>query len=255
MKTFLNILGLLILSGCSTETQTVKTDLEEMKLVGKVMSIEEYSYETGSETNEDQKEKGSFILQEVSGILFNDEGGITEKFYFDTTGTINKKEVCVYDNTGRKIETNTYNPEGILIYKEVYKYDANWKEIERTISKADSSLFKKFEIKYNNRGQMVEVYKYDSTGGLEVRDVYKYRDYKEPFEINRYLLGRLVFIWTFEYDSLGNITSYEQNAELNHRYKKRYYLYEFDSIGNWTKQVAFENEEIISGVEREIKYW
>jgi len=255
MKKFISILGLMFLIACSSEIKTVKTDLEEMKLVGKVMSIEEYSYKPESETNEDQKEKGSFILQETSGTLFNDEGRITEKFYFDTTGTINKKEVCVYDNTGRKIETNTYNPEGILIYKEVYKYDANWKEIERTISKADSSLFKKFEIKYNNRGQMVEVYKYDSTGGLEVRDVYKYRDYKEPFEINRYLLGRLVFIWTFEYDSLGNITSYEQNAELNHRYKKRYYLYEFDSIGNWTKQVAFENEEIISGVEREIKYW
>ena len=103
--------------------------------------------ETESETNEDQKEKSSFILQEVSGTLFNEEGGITEKFYFDTTGAINKKEVCIYDHAGRKIETNTYNPEGILIYKEVYKYDANWKEIERTISKADSSLFKKFEIK------------------------------------------------------------------------------------------------------------
>ena len=44
MKTFILILGLVILSGCSTDKQTVKTDLEEMKLVGKVMSIEEYSY-------------------------------------------------------------------------------------------------------------------------------------------------------------------------------------------------------------------
>jgi len=255
MKTFLLILGLVILSGCSTDTQTVKTDLEEMKLVGIVMSIEEYSYETESETNEDQKEKGSFILQEASGTLFNEEGGITEKFYFDATGAINKKEICIYDHAGRKIETNTYNPEGILIYKEVYKYDAKGNEIERIKSNSDGSLFKKFEIKYNNRGQFVEIYKYDSTGGLRVRDVYKYGKGRNAIEVNRYLLGRLVFIWTFEYDSLGNITSYEQNAESNYRYKKRYYLYEFDSIGNWTKQVAFENEEIVSVVEREIKYW
>ena len=128
----------MFLIACSSEIKTVKTDLEEMKLVGKVMSIEEYSYETESETNEDQKEKGSFILQEASGTLFNEEGGITEKFYFDTTGAINKKEICIYDDSGRKIETDTYNPDGKLIFKEVYTYDANGNEIERIKSYVES---------------------------------------------------------------------------------------------------------------------
>jgi len=142
-----------------------------------------------------------------------------------------------------------------LIFKEVYTYDANGNEIERIKSYVDGSLFKKFEIKYNNRGQFVEIYKYDSTGGLRVRDVYKYGKGRHAIEVNRYLLDRLVFIWTFEYDSLGNITSYEQNAESNHRYEKGYYMYEFDSIGNWIKKYDMINNVITSFTEREIEYW
>ncbi len=255
MKIFLFILGLMLLTACSTETPTVKTDLEEMKLVGKVMSIEEYSYETGQESESDKQQNTDLALQEVSKTFFNEEGRIIEAYFFNNNGTLIKKEISSYDKIGRKIETNTYNPEGKLIFQEVYKYDNKGNEIVRIKSKADGTLFKKFEIKYNNRGQFVEIYKYDSTGGLEVRDEYKFRDYKEPFELNRYLLGRLFFTLTFEYDSLGNMKSYYQKGVLSGRNKQAYFLYEFDTVGNWIKKHQMINGEITSFTEREIKYW
>jgi len=88
-----------------------------------------------------------------------------------------------------------------------------------------------------------------------VRDVYKYGKGRNAIEVNRYLLGRLVFTWTFEYDSLGNMKSYYQKAALSDRNKQAYFLYEFDSIGNWIKKYQMINDVIISFAEREIEYW
>lgn len=167
----------------------------------------------------DYNEKGNLIKR-------TDSIGFVELYAYDESnnnieavlyfaGKARSRWEYKYDIGGNKVEEAKYESDGSLSEKTIFKYDEVGNVVEEFLYKADGSLWLKFRFKYDAAGNRIEMATYD-LGGLSGRHTYK-----------RDRTGNIIEEEETQYDASGPVT------------EKRRYEYEFDSHGNWTKQVCF----------------
>jgi YD repeat-containing protein len=312
-RNFFNLIVLLsFLLSCSMEnSSTIESkinDLKDRNLKCKVKSIKETCFIAIENSGEFQK----YERLDQSYIIFNNEGNISEENMYKSDGSLDMRVFYKYDTVGNKIEKNIYKPDGSLTWKWNYKYDAVGNKIEENSYKSGDTLKLKNIYKYDDYGNKIEgnsympndsivgkrTYLYDKNGNkIEENEYYKISNsidgenqYTFDYSYNNLdeIIGsvhrsddRLVWRWTFKYDSGGNrIERNDYNPNNNQLFKWTYrydnhgniieeinedpndnslyicnYKYIYDKFGNWTNRIKKDNQGSIRLSEREIEYY
>ncbi|MCI0490998.1 MAG: hypothetical protein L0229_30785 [Blastocatellia bacterium] len=156
---------------------------------------------------------------------YNGKGQIIEEKY------IGQIREYIYDSEDRLIEIKQYYNEGLDDGKTVISYDDKGRLIGRTRYKANGSFDGKETRAYNDEGNLVSevnIYRtktYNAKGQL-VSEVDN-RNSDDPDYRKK----------VYEYDSKGHLAKEEVYGREGLK-EKFVYEYEFDSVGNWVKQVT-----------------
>tara|TARA_B100000963_G_C22573034_1_gene647018 strand:- start:699 stop:1472 length:774 start_codon:yes stop_codon:yes gene_type:complete len=244
-----------VLFGCfgKVTKESIKTDLEKNKILGKVKSITEFIY----------------LVVENSGDI--------------QKGDMKRKTNYKFDERGNKIETARYYPNGRLRWKWVSKYDQNGNKIELS-----SSIGWKWTYKYDDEGNLIESAFDNSNKSSNYTYTYKYDgQIYEIKEVRSRFTGAKDWEATLKFDNSGNsteetFTDYDSDGSLYIKYTSNYNQkgnrkekiennsdgssdwkinskYEYDSMGNWIRKINFkiknEIEQAEEIIERKIEYY
>lgn len=150
------------------------------------------------------KEKEVYRIKEY---IYNSEGRLIEVRRSYDDGTNDGKEALLYDEDGRQIRRIFYNKAGLSESEEIKIYDAEGRLLKKVDRYTTST--------YNERGQLLTESSNEDTNNPRYRKVvYEYDDQ-----------GHAIKDETYTNKGLININNY---------------VYEFDIVGNWTKQVTTE---------------
>ena len=280
----------LFLLGCSEQITQMKkfpyykTDLEKMKLRGKVKTFREFSYKTidsfGVISKGEKQYKDGFIFYDnfppKGGYLtFNIEGFFIENVKYDKDEDIIQRILFTYNDKGKKTEQNIYDIVNKLDYKKVFKYNDKGYLIDRSIYNKTGKLNSKFVFKHDLEYNMITVkYYYPSD---ELGNIYRYiyNDFGNLIESHNNSYGKhsTRIISYFRYDFQGNLieensthtieagsvdidTSYEYNDKGDVVSKDlTTYEYVYDTHNNWIKRIEYTYGFPEFILEREIKYY
>lgn len=174
--------------------------------------VEELSYHR-TEPSTSPDELGYTFYPPLGSIASKNK---TEKSENGSGFGFSHKRVITYDNTGHIIEEAEYDATGALYRKKIFKV-------------AGQTLEDGFNYDANGTPQGKYVFTYDAKGKLIKLMQKVSKGPMAPKPIDRKYL--------YTYDNKGNITeesAYEADGSL---YSKETYTYEYDSHGNWIKQV------------------
>lgn len=195
---FVLMLLILVFVGCS-QKQRPNTSISENNLNGPVKSIKELHYDA-------QDKFGEIVLiREHEGNIFIDGGNYK---YFNTQGNI--YEYGWYDSNGNK-----------RLYTS-YEYDGSGNKIEERFDLLNTFTLYKYDEKYN----IIEECKYDSSGLLSFKRVFNH-DEKDLVvsETGSDNNGRLIYKYMFKYDdldSLSEISCYDSLGALTQKLNYTY---------------------------------
>ena len=249
--------------------KTGQTDLQKDNLRGKVKSIEKITY-TAELKATDAKD---LLTEKYRGYkYYNPAGNITKEqyddyelrpgeFYLDSdtyiynaqgqkvhglhirVGHVDWTDSFYYDKRGNNITEIRYNPDGTLQCTINRKYDDSGRLTERAF-RYTKPVRPEFDIKYidaYNDETKTMISKYSSrNGGLFIGATAKYDTLGNFIEYSALdTLGNINYKETTTYDKYGNeLTLISTNRKGKVRNNERY-EYEYDSLGNWTKQTCY----------------
>jgi hypothetical protein len=152
------------------------------------------------------------LLKEIYGLqikeyIYNLEGRLVEIRRSYGKGVIDSRQVFSYDDKGNLLDRISYDTNGIFRGKETKTYDANGRLLEE-VNGYGTNI-------YNAQGQLTMEIRGKDTSDSSYRKV------------------------IYEYDDKGLIVKEEEFDNKGLR-KKSVYTYEFDSTGNWTKEITTE---------------
>lgn len=266
--------------------------LKRLNLKGKVESLKEIPYEAIERFGIIEKGKISRNHSQFEHykILFNNKGNVKIRYTYDSEGKTIEKYTSIYDDNDWLIEsqkhTNRYTTFGNLDYKWIYKYDEKGNQIESSkfnydgqldmMEKhkndsngnafqtdnynSDGRLVLQWQSEYDEKGNMVLRKGYDSEGRLFWTLTSKYNRRGNLVEMTSVLLdarlkGSLDKKETFKYDEFGNKIEHNTYSIDGRLISKESYIYDFDEIGNWIRQIIYKDNTPICVVERTIKYF
>ena len=263
--------------------QTVRhkepSDVEILKLKGKVKSITENKYEAVEKFGDVQKGK----LKEVgNSYVFNNVGNVIEFKDFHLDGTNRTKETYKFNVNGKRVESNRVwakwknNKESSD--KGTFIYDSNGHCIETNDYDEKGNISRKRKL--------IEEDSYDKEGKLESKVIYKYDDsgnniewksYTDKAETNLYAQHIYTYnengnvtteIWitpndsrrqywkiTYKYDKYNNIIERDCYDKEGTLLSKLIYKYVYDNQLNWTTKTEYEKDEATEITERTIVYF
>lgn len=160
-----------------------------------------------------------------------------------TKGDNKTKIIYRYDLTDTKKEMVEYKPDGTVDRKTIYLYDGDNNMDESLGYLADGRLYSRESFAHDSSGNMIEnksslarfTYGYDSDGNM-IELVKHGRDFKTQDSLVYRISDRM----TFEYDSLGNLTStvvFKADGSLKANSK-----YQYDWNGNVIGEVEFSSD-------------
>jgi hypothetical protein len=182
------------------------------------------------ELRENDAFKDTSNFQYSSIIISDDKGKVIVNYNHKLDGSFDFKDTLVYDENDKIAYKETYC-NGRFLFRENYKYAENNKSIEETDSDRKSRT----------------LYLLDDNGNIIKRNVFW--DSKLVQEIK------------CKYNTDGNVIEVEQKESeepdepIEQYFSIRTYKYEFDSIGNWTKCIVYENGKLSCFTIRDIKYY
>lgn len=197
-----------------SDAEDIKNDLKELRLRGKVRSLEEETFKAADKFGEVVKGQKEGITR---SITFYGNGMIAEEQYNGQDGKAVSSKRNMYDNKGNKIE-NAYNSEGKINNTKKIVYNDKGSISEETIYNSSGILESKYIYKYNSNGDIIEQNIYNSEGNISGTELYVYDNDRNKTEENIY-------------NSEGDLTD-------SHRF-----VYEKDGEGNITVKDIFKTEE------------
>jgi len=248
-----------------------KPDREKENLLGAVRSVRSQmaDYIDGK-----LQEKGR--TKQLDIVTYDAKGNEVERTIYDDYGFLIGKEVHTHDANGNLIESVLSDPKGVVMERRVYAYD-NGKVTEVVSYGEKHNVGLKQVNSYGEHGRLREeiyydskkaigktVYKYDEKGNISEVAFYLANDSKAVAPIGPCLGAHRV---TYAYDEKGKpikVVAYEPNGELKKSWRYSYnlkgqiaediresawsrttfvYTYEYDSHGNWIKQIAIVNDQ------------
>lgn len=219
---------------------------------------------------------------------FDRDGRLTKVELFPTQETDSAQYRLSYDDAGRVTEEQTIKPDGHVLYKKIYRYgfDEQGRQVAM-IAATDDGEFAHAEFNlYDEDGVVTEDLAITGNGTVE-KSLYDIRG--KLVYLARYFQGRLVLESTHHHGPLGRLKEsrfysgdgtlmrkdvyryndaglrIEQQSEFfrSAHLRKSVVTYEFDAVGNWTKETiqqwiekngALSLMEAVVSRERQITY-
>jgi len=192
---------------------------------------------------------------------FDRDGRLTKVELFPTQETDSAQYRLSYDDAGRVTEEQTIKPDGHVLYKKIYRYgfDEQGRQVAM-IAATDDGEFAHAEFNlYDEGGVVTEDLAITGNGTVE-KSLYDIRG--KLVYLARYFQGRLVLESTHHHGPLGRLKEsrfysgdgtlmrkdvyryndaglrIEQESEFfrSAHLRKSVVTYEFDAVGNWTKE-------------------
>lgn len=225
-----------------------KNDWEKENLIGKVKQVTMQRFEAlengalgaklPDHTRTTFNEQGKYISREEKYdenigfktlYTYGQDGLLQEEKRFQTNiNTMLKRTVYVYDSQGNEINLENYNSEGILENNIVIEHkDAS---VEAFIYDPQGNWRGRYTIAYDAHGNETELVVYAQNGEVIIKDISIYDSKNNRIERN----------YSHLYQGIVTV---------------RTYAYEFDSHGNWVKQITFNNGKPESISQRTIEYY
>lgn len=248
-----------------------KPDREKENLLGAVRSVRSQMTDF---IDEKLQEKGR--TKQLDVVTYDTKGNEAERTIYNDYGFLVGKEVRTHDAKGNLIESILSDPKGAVMERRVYTYD-NDKLTQIVSSDGKGNVGLKQANSYGENGRLREetyydpkkavgktVYKYDEKGSISEVAFYLANDTKAVAPIGPCLGAHRV---TYSYDEKGRpikVVAYEPDGELKKSWQYSYnlkgqvaediresawsrtrfvYTYEYDSHGNWIKQIATVNDQ------------
>jgi len=203
----------------------------------------------------DPSEKDEMVFKRLKGPKGLKTKTVSE-YEFPTSyeKVLKYKEIHKYDNRGNEIETNYYmEPELFEITNWSFKYDDRDNMIEFAFYKFTSPPTKlpaRSLYKYDNKGNRIEMVRYNHNGDFDGKGLYKYDDRGRPIEKTFYdendrLEGKRLFKYDDGSNRVNEIkwTCYDADGKLADYY--RLFKCEYDNKGRC--------ESVLYGVYRDGK--
>ncbi len=270
-----------------------KTDREKAHLFGAVRTVrsEMVNYLGGKLQEKGQAKQLDTVTYDINGSevertiysdygfligkeirTFDAKGNLIESVLSDDKGAVMERRVYTYD-TGKLAQIISYDVKGNVGLKQVNSYDANKRLKEETYFNPKIAVGKTV-YKYNEKGEISEVAFYLADGSKAIapigpclgahKVIYNYDGNNKPSKVVAYEPdGEVKKSWQYTYNSKGLLV--EDIRESTWSSLKFVYTYEYDSQGNWVKQISnaisksklsqiepFERKTVIS---REITYY
>lgn len=204
-------------------------------------------------------------------ITYNPKGRRLNALLYSRDGKLAAKDVYSYDSTGELREVTGYNMDGSLINKKVYTRSSDRKSIEEvTYNDGESASSNKTIHTLNDAGQQINLTTFDAGGapsnkviisydgkgkirevvmcssvkngmivpGSDGRSVVLSDDIKDKMKgifpcFDKLLTSRTVFT----HDDAGHLIETATYTHDNSLIGREAYTCEFDSHGNWIKQI------------------
>lgn len=144
---------------------------------GAVYSREEYVYDHGGFAKKEYRFQGHVLKTKE---IYNSDGNIIEKIYYDDDGVSSSKVLYINNNEGKIIEMRVFETNDAVTSK--------WRNV------------------YDEKGNLTEDFSYSADGSLLGKHVYTYDDHGNYSGISSYRSGVLAgeTIYKYEYDVNGN---------------------------------------------------
>jgi hypothetical protein len=254
----------------------VRVSLEQNDLKGPVKSIREYESEyerRGGKLVEGRRKLSSAERYDARGrqlseVSYTDDGKILDKTenIYDASGRLVEARVehdkfvylpdrraYVYDARGNVIEEIGLDAQGKRLGKYVYKYDERCRVIEmESSSEGRNQVYNNYRKLYtlDAEGRVIEDATFKVEGGTlkpedfhlgYQRQVFLYDSQGRKIGTQQFTEeGKLFRTALVRYDDHGDeVEDVEYNSDGS-VHKRTAYSYEFDSQGNWVKQVTSE---------------
>jgi hypothetical protein len=241
----------------SCKQDKLVNDWTRMNLSGYVMTIKEHSFKAIDTLGEIvQGERMSPSWRRDSYIVFNRAGNKVEENFYRNDGKMWSKSVFSYDKNRKKIEEVVYRADRALWYTKITRFDSAGHIVEEEMFKPDNSLGVRMTFVYDESGNKIEECKYTDNGKLSIRSVFKYDKNRNKIEEIMYNSeGGQIVRWVSKYDAKGRQIEEDYYNAKNQLEAKETYQYQFDSKGNWTQQIIFEDDTPKYVIRRELIYY
>ena len=220
---------------------------------------------------------------------FDRDGHLTKVELFPTQETDSAQYRLSYDAAGRVTEEQTIEPDGHALYKKIYRYgfDEQGRQVAMVAATDDGQLAHAEFNLYDERGVVTEDLAITGNGTVE-KSLYDIGG--KLIYLARYFQGRLVLESTHHHGPLSRLKEsrfysgdgvlmrkdvyryndaglrIEQQSEFfrSAHLRKSVVTYEFDTVGNWTKETiqrwtekngALSLLETVVSRERQITYY
>ena len=169
-------------------------------------------------------------LQYVRNYIYGIDGRLFEENLFSSNGELLGKYLYKYDDQGRQAKCDIYNGDGTLGNTNTYEYKMDRKEIIHNAYADGDNLWMKNVSKLDQDDNIAELVSYNGQDSVIGKSMYQYD--KNGNQIERIM--------------------YDDGGELMSRLSFEYA--DFDTKGNWSTQIVFENGRPITVISRKIIY-
>jgi len=183
---------------------------------------------------------GSIIGKFKWSYTYDAEGNITQRVSsIEGPPTISSKVIYTYDSKRNIIEEVSYTNGKPADTKIVYTYDAKGNIIQKGQYYNDGSLAgTKVINSYDAKGNVTEEASYTADGSLLKKWIYGYDVKGDKTEAVNYKNdGIILSKQIYKYDTKGNRIETVYNADTSPSSKETA-SYDYDSMGNWTKETT-----------------
>jgi hypothetical protein len=243
-----------------------KTDREKEHLIGSVKSVRS---EVTDYDRDSSPRKGR--ARQLDTVTYDVNGNEVERIIYDDYGFLVGKEIRTYDANDVLIETRLSDPKGPMMERRVYGVDNGKLAQIITYGPKNVAVLKQIDA-YDANGRLQQELYFDPDK-LRGKTVYKYDQSSNISEVNFYLAdgskaiapigpclgahrviytydkerrldtaiafepdGKMKQSWRYAYSSKGQVA--EDTRESDWSITKFVNAYEYDSHGNWVKQVS-----------------
>lgn len=210
---------------------------------------------------------------------YDEKGNRVEEIHYDpnTNSEIKWISKYEYDQKGNKIKAYFYNPDGSLYNRYTYKYDRKgtliqetqytdaflenkytyrYEEVEESDKIKDIKSHDKYRYEFDDKGNLTKMFYYYPDGTILSKDIFKYDERGNEIEVILYRDNKiLTYKTTLRYDEKGNKIEeimYYHDGSVTYSANKDY---EYDSYGNWIKEIEYRDGVGKYIIEREITYY
>lgn len=218
---------------CISDNQKRKTDVERLKLNGKVKSYLKTIHRSSNKLNDTIET--TLKEQHIELILFNINGNIIEEISFKKNGERYKKWISVYNSKGDEIEKFEIKYPNDTLKHWLNKYDNSGNEIESLTYDHKDSILSHTKSKYNkfNKEAELKILKSKQAKNQLVKVSYEYDKDGNRIKTIRHYADDSKTEWLTKYDSIGNETEwtvYDRKGNLQRIDSTNYIYYDNGKI-------------------------